>query len=603
MAEEKLDKTEKVKSVDEGAKSDNSYSAIIARFSELLNNYASMGTESIYQAFARAGVGMENLAPVQNQRVKALNPLPADYTKSDLNEFLRSPQVSERVLRQITEGLKWTSYPLRKLIKSYADMLTYRYYVMPLYVEADASKSAEFMREWRLVDKLSKAFLVEKNGHKATAQALAQEKVFYILRSNVDKVHNRVNSLFFQQLPTDYCQIIGFNNITGYTISFDMMYFLQPGTDYTQYGTLFEPFIHDFSSVFETQPKKPNPTYVYASAPERSTEIKIGDNKATFYPDKVNKLGEGQPHVFMQNGRWCYYVSLPIDRVYTFEIDDSTVINASIFSGLLETFAQQADYEAAQLSLIVNPLIKIFTGEIPYRDEESASAEDKIKLSNGARAMFEAFFNNLMTATHTGGTAIYSAPFQNIKSHDFSDSANANEVSSSFLEYTTGQTGLSALIPTVSNPHAGQEEYSAKLERRFAERTYRTLENMFNRLLLSLNLKYEWEMVVFGDVYSEAQTRADAMKQIDKGDVTAWFILAALDNESVLDKVSMAHTVKASGWLELLQPPQTSYTQSGNATKAKTSEAATSEGGAPTKTEAEVAETKQEKRTEGETEN
>lgn len=569
--------------------------AALERWNRIAEQYGSLGFDSLYEAFSRAGNEWRNQPQINNARIKAINPLPADYTKEQLGEFLTSPQTSEIPLRQIAQVLRWTAYPFQKLVKSYADMLTFRHYVKPLYVDGTTATSEEFKREWRLVDKISKKFKVEENGHQAAEQALTSGKVFYTLRSNIDKVHNKVNYIFLQQLPQDWCLPIGFNSISKYTISFDMMYFLQPGTDYRQFGDLFEPFIDDFNAIFASpeEDTEVGRKYVYA------TKIKSG--KREFYVDlkKVNGNAAGKPQMFMQNGRWCYYVSLPIDRVWTFEIDDSTAIVATPLAGLLQTFAQQADYEAAQLSLVVNPLIKIFTGSIPYHNTDNATIDDAYKLSLGGRAMFQAFWNSLMAMTHTGGTALYTAPVEDIKSHDFVESSNANEVSSSFLQYGLEKSGLAGLIPATSTPHAGVEEYSAKLESRFADRIYRTLEKMYNHLISTLNLKQEWEMTIFGSVYLDGTIRAEALKLLDKGDLSQHFILAALDNMSVLDRLSLSHAVKGSGLLDLLIPPATAYTQSASV-KTRTTDpsshaSGTSAEGAPTKDEIDRQETKIEK--------
>ncbi len=579
----------------------SSYGPLLERFRSLALSFAGLPMDNVYNAFMRAGYGMENLAPLQNQRVKALNPLPYDYSKTDLNEFLREPANSEIPLRQIAEGLRWTTYPLQKLCKSYADMLTFRNYVYPLYFEnKDNAEYTQFIREWRLVDKIVKSFYLENEGQTAAHQALLQGKVFYTYRAVIDKAHNQVGGVFIQQLPSQYTRIIGLNNISRYTVSFDMMYFLQPGTDYTQFGDLFEPFVNDFMEIFES-PKKANPKYVYASKNSRTGQtasITINGVTKQIYLDQVNESGAGQPRVFMQNGRWCYYVSLPINRVWTFEIDSSTAIVASPFSGLFQTLAQQAKYEAAQLSLIMNPLIKIFTGEIPYNKEDAAKPEDAYKLSISGKLMFETFWNNLMAMTNTGGTAFYMAPVENIKSHDYGEAANANKISSEFLNYEMSQTGMTALIPSNDSPHQGVAEYSAKLEEKFCNKIYGTFIKMINNFLESLNLKYGWRINIFGSVYSDDLIRANALKQIDKGDLSQHFILAALDGISVLDRLSMSNALMAINFTDKLVPPKTSYTMSGSAEQ-KSANSGTSAEGAPTKTETEIKETKTEKQTAG----
>ena len=71
-------------------------------------------------------------------------------------------------------------------------------------------------------------------------------------------------------------------------------------------------------------------------------------------------------------------------------------------SGLMQSFTQQADFEAAQLSIVVNPLVKIFTGEIPYRSQnDGASEEDAFSLSLDSRKLFEIYWNMLMANSNT----------------------------------------------------------------------------------------------------------------------------------------------------------------------------------------------------------
>lgn len=589
-----------------------SYTAdTIARFHDIAAKFASLPNDAIYSAFTRAGRAMANQASIQNQRVKTISPLPADYSKTELGEFLTAPQSSEKQLQQISQALRFTVYPYFKITKLYADILTYRHFTIPQYIKKEDAKSDEFWREFRLVDKIEKAVKVEALGHQANGQANNFGKSFYILRHNVDRAHNKVNYVFYQQLPQEWCKIIGFNNVTKYTISFNLMYFLQPGTDWRQYGDLFEPYMDDFEAIFkEKEDKKKSRAFVYANESmsagqvaegatafeDRTCNIEVGNRKFCLHVDNVNSKGAGNPKMFMQNGRWAYDVTLPVDRVWTFEIDDTTPIIAPPMAGLMQSFTQQADFEAAQLSIVVNPLVKIFTGEIPYRkDGDGAPEEDAYSLSLDARKMFEVYWNMLMANTNTGGTAFFTAPVQNIKSHDYAEAANANDISSSFNSYIMEKAGLTALIPANENPHQGISQYSAKLEAQFPSCIYRTLENMVNHLYEYLNLNYEWRFQMFGDIYSDATTRADALKQLQTGDLSARFVLAALDGQSILDKLSMSMAVKESGLLDYLIPPTTSYTQSANAPTTTPKQT-----GAPTKTEQEVEETKTQKESGGE---
>lgn len=532
----------------------SSYGDIIAKFNELNRKYNDiLGAEAFYGAFARAGMNYANQPQIQNARVKAISTLPADYTKDDIGAFLRAPYQHEKELRQTSETLRFTAYPYFKIAKTYADIPTYKHYIKPLYAEDVTTK--DFLREATLLDKFAKALRPEIICHRIAGQAVMQGKVFYVLRTAIDRSHNKVEYAFMQQLPTDWCTIIGYNNVSGYTISFNMMYFLQPGTDYRQFGNLFEPYLDDFSAMFE-KPKAKDERFVYASDGGISVNERL-----TFYPSNAKRNATGNPRVeYAQNGRWAYWVSLPIDRVWTFEIDDTTPAVVSPLAGLMLTYAQQADYEAAQLSLILNPLIKIFTGEIPYFDNNGTMKEDAYQLSNGGRALFEALFDALMAGHNTGGTAFFTAPVNNIKSHDFNESANANDVSSSFNKYAGTKAGLAAIIPVDDDIKAGQVQASVDLESRYTFPVLRQFERMIDTFIKSLNLKYEWEFKFVGDIYHEKDLRESALKAIANGDISAHYILSALDGESWIDKLTMMKSVKESGLLDYLIPPVTSYT-------------------------------------------
>lgn len=546
-------KAEQAQKAAEGEKP-SSYAAILSKMNAIVQNYGGAFTaDSIYAAFTRAGKYWANEPTIQNARVKAISSLPADFTKEDIGEFLRNPYGNEQPLRQTSETLKWTTYPYFKIIKTYQDIPTYRYYTKPLYLKGEEAKTDEFWREAVLLDKLNKELRPDAQAHKIAGEALAQGKVFYHCRVKADKSHNRVDYAFLEALPIDWCTIIGRNNVSGWTVSFNLMYFVQAGTDMRQYGDLFEPYITDFEGMFiEPKETKRGSKAVYAS-------IKGKNGTYNFYPDNLRQNANGSPRVFKQDGRWFYYVSLPVDKVWTFEIDDATPNVASPLSGLLMTYSQQADYEAAQLSLLLNPLIKIFTGEIPYFNDTGSTAEDGYRLSIGGRAMFQAYFNDLMRQNNTSGTAFFSAPVQNIKSHDYPESANANKVASSFNEYSTEKSGLAAIIP-ISDPKAGQANLSAKLEARYTECIYRQFERMVKVIYEGLNLRYEWDFRFFGTIYTDEETRKSANADIANGDVSAMFILAALDGQSWLDKLSMIRAIKGSGILDLLTPPATSYT-------------------------------------------
>lgn len=554
--------------------------AIIQRMNELTAKYAGTISDSaFFSAFSRANFQMENQPQIQNSRIKAISSLPVDYTKDQIAGFLREAYAHEKELRQTAECLRWTNYPFFKINKTEQDIPTDRYYFKPKYLEGEAAKTKEFEREAILLDKLNKEIRPEQTVHQIRGEALLQGKTVYATRYSVDKAHNSVNFAFLTALPIDWCTIIGRNNISGWTVSFNMMYFMTPGATAEQYGDLFAPYMDNFMAMFrEKQPERGTGEFVYASY-RANVRIPQGNRKIDFYPENVDPDSPGHPRVFQQNGTWAYYVSLPIERVWVFEIDDTTPAIIPSLAGMMLTYAQQADFEEIQKTLYTNPLVKIFTGEIPYFTDDGTRAEDTYKLSDGGRMLFEYLFADLMAKNNTAGTAFYMAPVENIKSHDYAESVNANDISTTFNQYAGSKVGLAALIPVDKDIKAAQVEAAMKIESRYATACiYPQFERMMNWIYKSLRLRYEWEFKIFGTIFTEEKIRKDAEAEFARGDMSALFVISALDGMSWLDKIAMLKTMDASGIMDMFQIPETAYTQSG---KLKTSEGTSNGPGRP----------------------
>ena len=91
-----------------------------------------------------------------------------------------------------------------------------------------------------------------------------------------------------------------------------------------------------------------------------------------------------------------------------------------------------------------------------------------------------------------------------------------------------------------------------------------------NELYRSSGLRYNWGFHMFGSIYTDEKTREHAQTAISNGDLSAHYILSALDGESLLEKLAMMTAVKDSGLPDMLMPPPTSYTQSNSAGRPKT---------------------------------
>lgn len=520
------------------------YNDLFSRASGIAKRFERMDPNQVYSAMQLAAMDQNPYA--HNERVKKISSLPVDYDKDKITEFLKNPDQNEMPLRQTEHALEVSAYPLLKLRKTYQDILTCHSYVYPADYETDTRDSA-FMREWKLCEKLRRALNTDMNAHMIAGQVVADGKVFYYPRYKADKSHNRIEYAAMQQLPTDWCKIVGYNSISKYTVAFDLMYFMQPATDWRQFGDLFEPYIDTFSEIAKPEKRRDK---------KKSVTLFMSRKEAD-----ALRTQAGAPRVEMVNGRWFYWVTLPPEKIWTFECDDVWRNVFSPFAGLFLSMEQVSQYEAVQLALVQNPLISVVLGEIPYAENTVAEQHDPYKLSPTGRTYFETLWYQMLAANNTSGVGIYAAPFQNMRLEQLAEAPSATEVSTNGYKYAMLKAG-NGLIPMSEEPRVGSISAAQLLEGQFAAGVYRTFERMMDWILGDLGLEWEWRFRMFGNVYTDKDDLKEARDQLAMGYLPAWFRYNALLGQSVLDDISMSKMLDAIKINDLRKPLVTSYNMS-----------------------------------------
>ena len=529
-----------------------SYAEVFQKFNALSQRYRNLSTDSLISAFSRvSGVTYEwNNPYIQNRRVKAISSLPVDYSKDKVADMLVNAGNNEQPLRSVEHALEVTAYPLFHLRKVYQDILTYHSYTAPEFSDNEDAKNADFWREWKLIEKFRAKMFPASEAHRIVGQCCQEGKVFYYPRYRVDKPHNKVDHAFMQQIPSDWTKIVGFNNKSKYTLAFNLFYFMEPGTDYRQFGNLFTPYMDDFSAVIAPA-QGTGKTVVYAS--------KNAPDLAKFKKMAAERELPGDPQVYYQNGRWFYWVTLPVEKVFTFEIDDVTANVISPFTGLFLNMVQLAQYEQLQLELLQNPLIACLVGQIPYRDDKNAETSDPYKLSPTGRAYFEALWYQMLAANNTSGIGFFLAPAEHMELHQLAEAPSAMEISSNGYGYTMAKAGIAGIIPTSGDPKAGVASISLQIESKFAQTVYRCFERMMEVIFENLNLKYDWRFRMFGDIATDKQTLDSVRSEMTLGLSQSVLIYNALYDRSIFDDLSVSAALLESGLFDLRRPLMTSY--------------------------------------------
>lgn len=548
----------------DGMRNAGSYASYGEYFDAMRNlaaEYGSMPVENVFSAWARASAATNPF--IQNRRVKRINTMPGDYGKDDIVGMLKNPDGNEQALREVAHGLEWTAYPYRKIRSTYQAINTYHYYHYPAYVD---KPTEEMWREGRLLDKFNRAMTPDVWARQIVGQTVQEGKVAYVPRWDIDKPHNRVNYAFLQQIPSDWWKIVGLNSESKYTVMFDMMYFLAvPGSDWRQFGDLFVPFLEDFASVLvpsvTTIPKKGNgKKFVYANRDGRAWGIDMERfRKLAVNEDGTKREIPGDPKLYNQNGVWAYWVTLPVEKAWVFEFDDTVKTVASPLAGLFLAFDQLSSYEDVQSEILKNPLISVVLGDIPYWNEKQTNTSDQYKLSPTGLDFFTALWYQMLNAANTSGIGFFLAPAEHLHLETMQEAPNATNISTAGYAYAIQKSGLSGLIPINSDPRAGAVNLSATLEENAVFPIYRQMERMMESIYRQIGTRTEFRFKMFGGFLSDKEDMETARQGMASGLLTETMRYLALRGLSLWDDMSISKAIMDSGVLDMRIPLVSSY--------------------------------------------
>jgi hypothetical protein len=391
------------------------------------------------------------------------------------------------------------------------------------------------------------------------------------MRYIIDKPHNTVNAVDLQELPSDYCKIVGRNSDSHYTVAFDFTYFWRPGTSVEQFDPIFKDYLAMLLSVTENIPTR-----------------KRGNGKVINMA-KAAALNDPNISVEKINGQYYFWATLPTDSCFTFGTDFSSPIQAPMLMGLLLTGADLSQYEYLQKQLLQVPLYAILTGEIPFHDDKNSKKDNDYKLTPTGLTYFQNLFYSILNSNDTTGVDFFAAPVENMKLQTLDSTPNATDiVTKSYQDFLT-KAGVSGILATTDKPMAALVASTQKIESQYATLIYNEFMNMMNVTFSKLNLNYEWRFVMFGDIFGDEKRLASAKEGMTLGILGDTYIYNALLGRTIEDDLSTSVEMFESGLLDLRRPLQTSYTATSKTTD---SQRVIDKGGRPS---AEITEVESEK--------
>lgn len=505
--------------------------------------YSSLPMDSIERAFTSAAT-ISNIALsnpyLRNTRLKRIPTAPAWYERDDIERMLKDPLDNEQGLRATGLELNYSSYPFYKLNRAHTDMLTFRWFYRPAYLQDLRKETDKYKRERQLVDKLCKRLQPKLTFRTIAQRSVTEGKVVYYRRSDIDKSHNRVNVAVLQELPSDYVKIVGRNSVSYWTVAFNFAYFWEPGTCIDDYPPIFRRYYDMLNAVTDF-----------------SESAKNGRGRYINFV-RAGQLSEKHPEIRIEkkNTRYFFWVTLPIRECWVFGVDFSTPLQAPAMMGLFLTMQDLQSYEYLQQQLTQVPLYAFLSGEIPYFDDKTTTGSKKMdatRMSPQGYDYFKAKFYEMIGMSGTQGLDIFAAPLKNMQLHQLQEVPNSNGISTAAYQQFLTKAWMSGIMSTSDKPTASMVNASQKLEPRNADLLYDQFGQCMNIWFEDLGLESTWLFKMFGNIYIEKELNERYKNDLTVGLNYELFYKLALEDMTLQDAIDMSGAVKASGVYKLFE--------------------------------------------------
>lgn len=457
---------------------------------------------------------------IQNQRVKSLNGQASTKTKKEIQEALTNPTNSERTLREISNHLYFTNFVYNNLLRLEREIPTYYYYATPQYVEKEDMKKDAFKKEMCFVNKILETFDPQLTFKTINMQVQLEGKCSYLVRKSYE-YPKKVNYFLLEKLLPDEIKITGLGSKQKYIVSFNMMVFMNPMYDVSQY-----------------------PPYIQEIWEQMKTNGMITTNSKTNQLNFNPKQPISQNHMLEYvNDNYFYWVELNQEDCFTFGQDLATPMCFPSTVGLFLDLKELDDYRWLMGSLMSKGVTSILTGEVPL-DKDAKAGSDATIITPDLIQFYDSLFNKTVSAN----VMTYFAPFKNFELHNIDSQPNNMDIVYNRLRDLVATSGNAALLsindkPSISMTKSTQA-ISASRNHYLTLQFQQFLNNVINN---QFDLKYQYKTTLWGDIFDTSDNLKMAKELLQNG-VTSMLprVLSAF-NQSVEDMKTINDYIDVSG--------------------------------------------------------
>jgi len=515
-----------------------------------LNLYSTLSGNG-YGGFGQGGYGYggtsidtwNQLNPfLQNQRIKMLNQLPLSSSKQDLSSALKSPQDYEPQLQGAGWYLSSSQQIYANIIYRARDIPLYKYYIVPAYQEtASEYGKKEYINEYALANKWLSVFDVPTSLKTAALDVKRNGKSFFLLRSKFSSDNKSVDYAALEKMPADWVKISGIGQL-GYTISFNMMYFMNPANSPALFGDFMVKAWEDIINHGIITEDMRIGGYSFNKAKAFNYSF---DYNGQTYSSMIETTFDPKKNTYM------FWLRMPYDICFTVGSDNSHSWCTPDTIGMLLGLQELSDYSVLAGLIQSTPLTAVLTGEADYADGAMAG-KTMTKINPEVLTSLQTIFN-AMTSTNIKA---FFAPLKNIELQQLKSDVNSSEITKNATQNFITQSGEGGLTVTTDKPNVSQvhgaQLAAAEKERYVMLQFQRILNFVFRE---KLGFTYEWQVRLWGDCYGFKDEKAYDKELFAAGGKFILPKLLSADGMSLLDAKAIEGTIDAWKIYEKLETP------------------------------------------------
>lgn len=482
---------------------------------------------------------------LQNQRIKNIYTQAKEFSKVSVSKFLSSPGSFETELRSLGWANSSTQQIYYNILRRSADIPTYHYYTIPDFYESmeDYNKD-NFKNEDKLLEQWLDLFNVPNTFKTIALEVKREGKSSYLFRNKFVGEGKAKRPVFtaLQKLPTDWIKITGKGQL-GYTVSFNMMYFLNIANSPSDFGDFIEKAWDDMITngvITQNNLKQ----YEFDSSKAANYSFTYDGQSYTGIIES-KRIGRQQTYFF--------WLRMPFDICYTFGSDNSHPWVAPDTMGLMLKLQELTDYGQLAGLIASTPLSAVLTGEIETIDNPRAGKNESVyspEVLQGYMAQFNA-------ATSTNIEA-WLWPAKNIKLQQLSTDVDSSKIITTSTENLIVNGGESGMTITTDKPNVAQVTVAKLLAA--SQQNYVTLQfnNVMNYIIQhKLGLQHRWKIQIWGDIFTDAEEKKYLKEVVANGNIALFPKLMSAEGISMRDTRAIINYIENADFYKYFK----TYTQ------------------------------------------